>query len=141
VSDSRIVAYERVHLTALLALCEGVAFRTLVEDPERAHRVLSAPGSVSLVALAAGEPVGFAHTITDGAIQAYLCRLLVSPDFQKRGIGRALVDESLARSGAIRIDLLSSEEAEPLYRNYSHDRWPGYRLYPEGPPGERPDEG
>lgn len=131
-----IVAYEREHLEALLALAAGVAFSTLVEDPERAHRVLSGPGSVSLVALEDGEPVGFAHTITDGAIQCYLCRLLVSPAHQRRGIGRALVDESLARSGAIRMDLLSSAEAEPLYRGYRHERWPGYRIYPDRPAGE-----
>jgi len=136
-----IVPYERAHLEAILALADGVAFSTLVEDPERAHRVLTAPGAISLVGLEDGEPIGFAHTITDGAIQAYLCRLLVAPDFQRRGIGRALVDESLARSGAIRMDLLSSEEAEPLYRQYSHERWPGYRIFPEGPPGERPDDG
>lgn len=128
-----IVPYERGHLEALLVLADGVAFSTLVEDPERAHRALSGPGSVTLVALEQGEPVGFAHTITDGEIQAYLCRLLVSPAHQRRGIGRALVDASLARSGAIRIDLLSSEEAEPLYRAYRHDRWPGYRIFPVEP--------
>lgn len=136
-----IVAYERPHLETLLALADGVAFSTLVEDPERAHRVLTAPGAVSLVALEGGEPVGFAHTISDGAIQAYLCRLLVAPEFQKRGIGRALVDESLARSGAIRMDLLATEEAEPLYRGYRHDRWPGYRIYPGDPPGDAAADG
>ncbi|MGD9737591.1 MAG: GNAT family N-acetyltransferase [Solirubrobacterales bacterium] len=128
-----IVRYQRAHLEPILALAEGVAFSTLVEDPERAHRVLSGPGSVTLVALEGGEPIGFAHTITDGAIQAYLCRLIVAPAQRRRGIGRALVDESLARSGAIRMDLLSSEEAQPLYSGYRHDRWPGYRIYPAEP--------
>ena len=32
-------------------------------------------------------------------------------------------------------------EAEPLYRGFSHERWPGYRLFAEGPPGERGEEG
>lgn len=125
-----IVPYERAHLGPILALAEGVAFSTLVADPERAHRVLSGPGSVTLVALAAGEPVGFAHTISDGGIQAYLCRLLVSPAHQRRGIGRALVDQSLARSGAIRMDLLTTEEGEPLYSGYRHERIPGFRIFP-----------
>jgi ribosomal protein S18 acetylase RimI-like enzyme len=131
-----MVAYQRAHLETILALAEGVAFATLVADPERAHRVLSGPGSVTVVALEEGKPIGFAHTITDGEIQAYLCRLLVSPEHQRRGIGRALVDESLARSGAIRMDLLSSPQAEPLYRSYRHDRWPGYRIYPAQPPDQ-----
>ncbi|HEY1853628.1 MAG TPA: GNAT family N-acetyltransferase [Solirubrobacterales bacterium] len=131
-----IVRYRREHLEPILKMADGVAFPSLVEDPERAHRSLSSPGSITLVALEDGEPVGFAHTITDGAIQAYLCRLLVAPERQRRGIGRALADRSLADSGAIRVDLLSSEEAEPLYRRFPHERWPGYRLFPEEPPGE-----
>lgn len=132
-----IVPYERDHLEALLALADGIAFSSLVADPERAHRSLSGPGSVTLVAVEDGGPLGFAHAITDGALQAYLCQLLVSPAAQKRGIGRALTEATLTRSGAIRMDLLASEEAEPLYRGFPHDRWPGYRLYPDGPPGER----
>jgi ribosomal protein S18 acetylase RimI-like enzyme len=136
-----IVRYRREHLEPILALAEGVAFSTLVEDPERAHRALSGPGSVTVVALEDGAPVGFAHAITDGEIQAYLCRLLVAPAAQRRGIGRLLTEEALARSGAIRIDLLSSPEAEPLYRRFSHERWPGYRLFPDGPAGDRAGEG
>lgn len=132
-----LVPYRRAHLEAILALADGVAFSSLVEDPERAHRALSGPGSVSLVALEDGEPVGFAHTITDGEIQAYLVRLLVSPAHQRRGIGRALVDESLARSGAIRMDLLATEEGEPLYRSYRHERVPGYRIFPADAAGQR----
>lgn len=131
-----VVAYQRAHLEPLLALAAGVAFSTLVEDPERAHRALSGPGSVTLVAIDEGEPIGFAHTITDGEIQAYLCRLLVSPAHQRRGVGRALVDESLARSGAIRMDLLTTEEGEPLYRSYRHERIPGYRIFPPPPADE-----
>src|SRR4051812_16854824 len=132
-----IVRYRRRHLEAILAIADGIAFSTLVEDPERAHRVLTSPGAVSLVALEDGDPIGFAHSMTDGAIQCYLCRLVVDPAAQRRGVGRALVEESLARSGAIRMDLISSEEAEPLYRSFPHQRWPGYRLFREGPPGER----
>jgi hypothetical protein len=47
--------------------------------------------------------VGFSHSITDGALQAYLSMLL--PDSS---------EATMERSGAIRLDLVSSEEAEPL---------------------------
>jgi ribosomal protein S18 acetylase RimI-like enzyme len=133
-----ILPYAREHLEPILTLSDGVAFSSLVADPERADRALSSPGAVALVAVEEGEVIGFAHTITDGAVQAYLCMLLVAPAHQRRGVGRALVEESLARSGAIRMDLISTEEAEPFYRGFPHNRWPGFRLYPDGPPGERP---
>ena len=91
------------------------------------------------MALEDGEPIGFSHTITDGAIQAYLCMLLVSPEHQRRGVARTLIEATFARAGAIRLDLISSPEAEPLYRRFPYNQWPGYRLYPEGEPGERPE--
>jgi hypothetical protein len=69
--------------------------------------------------------VGFSHSITDGALQAYLSMLL--PDSS---------EATMERSGAIRLDLVSSEEAEPLYRTFSFRRLPGYRLYVGGEPGE-----
>jgi GNAT superfamily N-acetyltransferase len=137
-----IVRYERAHLETLLALAEGAEFSSsFIADPERAHRALSAPGAVALVALGAGEPVGFSHAITDGAFQAYLALLFVAPGARGRGVGRALVDETIGRCGAIRLDLISTEEAEPFYRGFHHGgRWPGYRLYPNGAPGARADD-
>jgi GNAT superfamily N-acetyltransferase len=131
--------YAREHLEAILELSDGVAFSSLVRDPERAHRALTGAGVVALVAVEGEEPIGFSHTIGDGAIQAYLCMLLVSPRHQRRGVATALIRETFARCGAIRLDLISSPEAEPLYRSFPYNRWPGYRLYPEGEPGERPE--
>jgi GNAT superfamily N-acetyltransferase len=138
-----IVAYERAHLEAILALAEGATFSSaLVADAERADRALRAPGAVALVAVEAGEALGFAHTITDGAFQAYLALLLVAPGARRRGVGRALVEETVDRCGAIRLDLISTEETEPFYRGFAHGGpWAGYRLYPDGAPGAASGEG
>jgi len=138
-----IVPYERAHLDTILAIAEGAEFSsTFTADPERAHRALSAPGAVGLVALESGEPIGFSHTVTDGAFQAYLPLLLVAPGARGRGVGRALVDETIGRCGAIRLDLISTEDAEPFYRGFDHGgRWPGYRLYPGGPAAEPAADG
>jgi GNAT superfamily N-acetyltransferase len=119
-----IVPYQRAHLEAILALAEGAEFSSsFVADPERAHRALSAPGAIALVALHAGEPIGFAHAITDGAFQAFLSLLLVHPRARRQGIGRWLLAEALTRSGAVRLDLLSYEEADSLYASVEHERF------------------
>jgi ribosomal protein S18 acetylase RimI-like enzyme len=131
-----IRTYSREYLDPIIRMCEGISFPTSLSDPDRADRAMSAPGAVALVALEDGQLVGFSHSITDGALQAYLSMILVSPDHQRRGIASALIDATMERSGAIRLDLLSSEEAEPLYRTYSFRREPGYRLYVGGDPGE-----
>jgi ribosomal protein S18 acetylase RimI-like enzyme len=131
-----IRTYSREHLEAIIEMCEGISFSASLSDPDRADRAMSAPGAVALVAVEDGELVGFSHSITDGALQAYLSMILVSPDHQRRGIASALIEATMERSGAIRIDLLSSEEAEPLYKTFSFERLPGYRLYVDGEPGE-----
>jgi predicted N-acetyltransferase YhbS len=131
-----ILTYSREYLDPIVRMCEGISFATSLSDPDRADRAMSAPGAVALVAVEDGELVGFSHSITDGALQAYLSMLLVSPDHQRRGIASALIEATMERSGAIRLDLVSSEEAEPLYRTFSFRRLPGYRLYVGGEPGE-----
>ncbi|MBS1880566.1 MAG: GNAT family N-acetyltransferase [Actinobacteria bacterium] len=132
-----IVPYARRHLEPILAVATTSDFSaTLASDPERAHRALSAPGAVALVALAEGEVLGFAHAITDGVFQAYLVLLLVAQEARGHGVGRALTEQVMARSGAIRTDLISMPEAEGFYQGFEHaGPWSGYRLYPPGADG------
>jgi ribosomal protein S18 acetylase RimI-like enzyme len=131
--------YSRKHLDPIVVMCEGISFAISLSDPERADRAMSAPGAVALVAVEDDELLGFPHSITDGPLQAYLSMLLVSSDHQRRGIASALIEATMERSGAIRLDLVSSEEAEPLYRAFSFRRLPGYRLYVGGESGEVDD--
>ena len=56
--------------------------------------------------------------------------LAVSVHFRGRGIGRALVEESLRVAGGERIDLLSEESSIGFYESFPHFRLPGIRLYP-----------
>lgn len=129
-----IAAYESQHLDPILALCEEArVFSSFACDRERAGRALEGPGAIALVALRDGELVGFAHTITDSAFQAFLSLLLVQPGARREGIGRRLVAETVARCGAARLDLLSYEEADALYASFPHQRFAAasaFRLLP-----------
>ena len=46
-----------------------------------------------------GLLVGFTNVLTDGGSHAWLQDVVVHPDHQSRGIGRALVDEACSRAG------------------------------------------
>jgi ribosomal protein S18 acetylase RimI-like enzyme len=122
--------FRRDHLAGVLRLCAAEGWPSFPEDPERAVRVLTAPGVTTVVAVEGDEVVGFAQLFSDGEIQAFLANLAVAADSRGRGIGRVLVAEALRRAGGERIDLLSEDAAAGFYDSFPHFRKPGYRLYP-----------
>lgn len=103
---------------------------SLASDGVRARRALTAPGVVTVVAVDNDEVIGFAQTLTDGEIEAYLCALVVAAPERGRGIGKALIAEAFQRSGAQRIDLLSLDDSTGFYERFSHRAMSGYRIYP-----------
>ena len=137
-----IVPYEPKYLDPLLGLCKAEGWVTFASNPQRAGRAMTNPGVTALVAVertggdgASGDgderAVGFAQAVGDGCFGGYLCMLLVEPEARGQGIGKALVEATLVKSGVLRLDLLSSEKAIPLYERFPHYRTPGFRLYPD----------
>ena len=124
------IDFTEEHLPDILRLCEAEGWPSFPADPARAARALTAPGVVSLVAVEDGEVVGFAQMLTDGEIQAYLCLVAVAPEVRGQGVGKKLVEETFARSGAERVDLVTLDESEGFYRSFEHRAMPGFRLYP-----------
>jgi len=134
-----IRSYRESDLPGVLALCEREGWPSLVEDPARANRVLTAPGVTTMIADDGGRVIGFVQLQSDGAIQAHLSLIAVHPDFRRRGIARDLIAKALAKAGGLRIDLLT-DSAEGFYDALPHVRMPGYRIYPNysGPDRDRP---
>ncbi len=140
-----ILAYRPHHLDAVLALCKEEGWVSFAGNPERAGRAMTGPGVTALVAVEPGEAgggeervLGFAQAVGDGCFGGYLCMLLVAEDARGRGIGKALTERTLVESGVLRLDLLSSDDAMPLYERFPHIKVPGFRLYPDEsllPPG------
>jgi GNAT superfamily N-acetyltransferase len=131
-----IRSYEPGDLPAIRGLLDETGeFDSLRSESDAAlARALAGTGVVTLVADDDGALAGFARTLTDGVLQAYLCHLLVAPAARGQGLGRRLTAESLTRSGAVRIDLLTSDAGEPVYATLPHMRVPGFRIFsPEDP--------
>jgi ribosomal protein S18 acetylase RimI-like enzyme len=116
-------------LDGVLHLCGKEGWTSLCEDPERAHRVLMAPGVTSVVAEDAGSIVGFAYLQSDGEIQAHLSLIAVDGARRRQGIGRKLVRMAFEIGGGRRLDLIT-EEGGGFYESFSHRTMSGYRIYP-----------
>ena len=136
-----IVPFMEGHLDGVLRLCVAEDWPSFPDDPERAIRVLTAPGVTTVIALDNGRVVGFAELLSDGELQAYLANLAVDEGFRGRGTGRALVIEALRIAGGQRIDLLSEDKAVGFYERFPNFRKPGFRLYPFHDENEAPGNG
>ncbi len=85
---------------AHLRLLRGSAFKVLAVDAKT------------------GRVVGFITAITDGVLAAYIPLLEVLPEYQGRGIGRALVRRMLAKlKKAYMVDLLCDQDLQPFYKS------------------------
>ena len=123
-----LVSFSPVHTEGVVALATAEGWPSWTR--ERVERALTAPGVVAVVAVDdAGEVVGVAEMLTDGAVMAYLGVLVVAEHARGRGIGRELMLEAARRTGLARFDLLSEDDALGFYESFPHKRKPGVRIY------------
>jgi ribosomal protein S18 acetylase RimI-like enzyme len=138
-----LVPFVEEHLEGVIRLCAAEGWPSFPEDPERALRVLTAPGVTTIIAMDDEQVIGFAELFSDGELQAFLANLAVDDRFRGRGTGRALVVEALRLAGGERIDLLSEDGALGFYGGFPNFQKPGFRLYPfhQGAGGEDVPQG
>ena len=121
-----VQAFRREHLDGALKLFTAAEWETYYEDPERTLRVLTSPGSTTLVAVDDGAVAGIVQLQSDGEIQAHLSALLVGERWRGQGLARRLLRESLERAGGMRMDIVSA--TEDFYRRLGADERPGFRI-------------
>lgn len=103
-----------VDLDQLTALFNAVGWERRTADRERLAQLVR--GSRYVITAWDGDRlVGFARAISDGAFNAYISTVAVLPDYQKRGIGRELVQRLLADRDGIQFVLHANERAYPFY--------------------------
>jgi GNAT superfamily N-acetyltransferase len=88
----------------------GLAERRPVDEPDRIAKMI-AHGNLFVTARDNGKLVGVARSLTDFAYCCYLSDLAVDRAYQKRGIGRALVDRTREAAGPDAMVLLLSAPA------------------------------
>jgi ribosomal protein S18 acetylase RimI-like enzyme len=124
----QLVSFSPVHTAGVCALTTAEGWPSWT--PERVERAFGAPGVIAVVAVdGAGEVVGVAEMLTDGAVMAYLGVLVVAERVRGQGVGRELMLEAARRTGLERFDLLSEDDSLAFYEGFPHKRKPGVRIY------------
>jgi len=102
---------------ARLADVYAVAFNG-AQTIERIERIFGR-SYATRIALWEGEIVGAVYAFSDGELDASIHGLCVHPDFQGRGIARALMQSLLESFGPQMALLLTAEAAhQPIYRKF-----------------------
>lgn len=105
------------HFPGILHLYEAHGW-THAADPERLRTAVE-HSECSLVALEDEAVVGYARALSDRAFAVYVADVLVHPDRQREGIGRALMEAILERYPIDRFHhqvLIAERGAEGFYR-------------------------
>ncbi|WP_447006262.1 GNAT family N-acetyltransferase [Saccharothrix isguenensis] len=99
---------------AALYRASTLAERRPVEDAERfADMVRNA--NLVVVAKLDDRMIGISRSITDGAYVTYLADIAVDVEFQRRGVGRDLIDANRRAHPRAKIVLLSAPAAVDYY--------------------------
>lgn len=108
-NDGRAVNWERV-----VDLFQAVGWRD--REREEVKRAF-ARSSFSAFAFEGDELVGFGRTIDDGRYYASIVDVVVAPTWQRRGIGRAIVQELMrCLEGYLMVTLVAAPDVQGFYR-------------------------
>lgn len=95
-------------LEELMTLYDAVGWSAYTKDPPRLTAAISASLSV-ITARDDGELIGLARLVGDGLTIVYLQDILVSPQHQRRGVGRALFQQIFAPYDDVRQKVLITD--------------------------------
>ena len=107
--DVQLTDAAGLDLHQVLALYDAVGWTAYTSSPETVSAALSGSAAIA-VARAGTELVGLARVISDGASICYLQDVLVRPAFQRRGIGRRLVQLVLQPFAHVRQKVLLTDD-------------------------------
>ncbi|MFT2753361.1 GNAT family N-acetyltransferase [Clavibacter sp. Sh2088] len=109
----------------LLDLYGSVGWTVYTDDPERLERALAGSALVATARDDDGWLVGLVRAVGDGATICYVQDLLVRPDRQRGGVGRALLEHVRASQAdgvllVLTTDASGTEDGDrshPFYRS------------------------
>jgi ribosomal protein S18 acetylase RimI-like enzyme len=103
-----------IDLDQLIVLFNSVGWERRTVDRDRLAQLVR--GSRYVVSAWDGDRlVGFARAISDGATNAYISTVAVLPEYQKRGIGREIIQRLVTGRDHLQFVLHANERAYPFY--------------------------
>ena len=102
----------------------GLSARRPMEDPLLLERMLLG-SNLLITARSEGQLVGFLRGLSDFCYRSFIADLAVARSFQRKGIGRQLIQVARNQAPDARLILFSAEDALPFYEKlgfHLHER-------------------
>jgi GNAT superfamily N-acetyltransferase len=115
--DVRVSAAAPTDVDELVRLYDAVGWTAYTKTPDTLEAAI-AGSSFVVVARRGGRLMGLARAVSDDATVCYLQDVLVHPEEQRSGIGRALVQAVLDRYRHVRQKVLLTDDEEGQRRFY-----------------------
>lgn len=115
------VADEIPSVDELVELYRAVGWKAYTADPDRLAAAVRASHCVLTARDDGGALIGMVRTISDGLTIVYVQDILVVPSHRRTGVGGALLDEVIDRTGHIRQMVLLTDD-EPSQRAFYESR-------------------
>jgi len=83
----------------------------------------SIQNSLTLGVYADGRQIGFARAVTDKCTFAWICDVMIHPDYRGAGLGKWLMDCLSAHPDVadVSLEMLRTRDAHGLYEQYGYD--------------------
>jgi predicted N-acetyltransferase YhbS len=107
----------------------GLAERRPVDEPDRIAKMVE-HGNLMVTARDGRKLVGVARSLSDFTYCTYLSDLAVDRDYQKQGIGKALIDKTREAVGDSMVLLLSAPKAMSYYPHIGMPKAENAFIYP-----------
>jgi predicted N-acetyltransferase YhbS len=99
----------------------GLGERRPIDDRER-FTAMQRNANLVVVCRDEGRLVGIARSISDFSYVTYLSDIAVTRDYQRAGIGRALIDKTRQEAPSAKVVLLSAPAAADYYPHIGFSR-------------------
>ena len=102
----------------------GLSARRPMEDPLLLERMLLG-SNLLITARSEGQLVGFLRGLSDFCYRSFIADLAVAHSYQRKGIGRQLIQVARNQAPDARLILFSAEDALPFYEKlgfHLHER-------------------
>jgi GNAT superfamily N-acetyltransferase len=102
----------------------GLSARRPMEDPQLLERMIKG-ANLLITARSEGQLVGLLRGLSDFCYRSFIADLAVARSFQRRGIGRQLIQVARNQAPEARLILFSAEDAAPFYEKlgfHLHER-------------------